>query len=251
MRWNIVCATMAGTNHQSNGINCQDQVFQLPVKDKYICITMADGAGSMKNASHGSDLAVKEAKNILEKTGQDIFSMTEQQISELLLGHLTIKIQEACQQLNCRKNDLASTLLFFVCNGEKFVAGNIGDGLVGCIASNEEEEIILDQERGRFINYSFFITDNDCQQHMRIAIGDYDPTKVYFLLTDGSCDCLYETSNHTYANALHIFAQWMRKYPFYSVKKALHQTMHKVFPKRTDDDCAIALITTQELAMME
>jgi hypothetical protein len=36
----------------------------------------------------------------------------------------------------------------------------------------------------------------------------------------------------------------MKNYPHYSVKKALIQTMFKLFPKRTDDDCAIALITT-------
>ena len=72
----------------------------------------------------------------------------------------------------------------------------------------------------------------------------WDNATVYFLLTDGSCDCLYNPSDATFAKALHKFAGWTRRYPFHDVWEAIIQNMHRLFPKRTSDDCALALLTT-------
>jgi len=105
-----------------------------------------------------------------------------------------------------------------------------------------EGTVILGQEHSKYVNESFFITDPNCEEKLRVFIGSYDPDSTYFLLTDGSCECLLNDRDGTYAPALHTFTKWMWKYPHHAVSKAIGQKMYSLFPKRTDDDCAIALI---------
>ena len=243
MRWKFIGTTMKGTIHQNNGIKCQDRIDKY-MSDQFACVAMADGAGSVSRAYDGAELAVKETTEILKKLGERLFSAENEEIASVLLSHLGKRFDDTSRLYNCRKGELASTLMFFACNGNRYVAGNIGDGMVGSIGSDGCSEIILNQEQGPYANYSFFLTDDDCMSHLRITKGEYDPDRVYFLLTDGSCDCLYNPSDATFAKALHKFAGWTRRYPFHDVWEAIIQNMHRLFPKRTSDDCALALLTT-------
>ena len=245
MYWKIVCATMNGTIHQKNGVRCQDRV-RKHMSDGFACTTMADGAGSVSRASEGAELAVGGASGILVQLGPRLFTMTEEEVASVILSRLHEKIDEACLRHNCRRGDFATTLLFFATDGRRYVAGNLGDGLVGSIGSDGSSETISGQERGPYSNYSFFLTDDDCMEHFRITSGDYDPGRVYFLMTDGSCDCLCLPREGTFARALHEFARWTREYPVHAVREAVLQNMHRLFPLRTNDDCALALMMGQQ-----
>ena len=232
---------MTGTTHLQNKEKCQDIIWQS-VSNHFTCVTMADGAGSAPFATEGATIAVEASKRWLEQERQSLFDMDADTIKTNIIAHLWEEFGEACQEKKCDMTDLSTTLLFLATDGRKLVAANIGDGLVGRIGNDGQQEIILGQDHGKYVNESFFITDPKCEEKLRVFIGPYDPDSTYFLLTDGSCDCLYNDAEKTFAQALHIFTKWMWKYPHQAVSKAIGQKMYELFPKRTDDDCAIALV---------
>lgn len=241
MKWNIACANMTGTAHLQNNEKCQDIIWQH-VSNQFACVTMADGAGSVPYATEGATIAVEASKRWLEQTRQDLFDMDADTIRKKTISHLWEELGKVCHDKKCPMADLSTTLLFLATNGKRLVAVNIGDGLVGRIGNDGRQEVILGQEHSKYVNESFFITDPNCEEKLRVFIGSYDPDSTYFLLTDGSCECLLNDRDGTYAPALHTFTKWMWKYPHHAVSKAIGQKMYSLFPKRTDDDCAIALI---------
>ena len=245
MKWKISCATMTGKMHLENKENCQDLVWQS-LSDRFSCITMADGAGTASFAEKGACLAVETVKSFLEQKGPDIFTMEVEDLKKAILLLLRQQFTEACQENRCGMIDLSTTLLFFATDGEHYVAANIGDGLVGRIAQDGEEEVILQQDLGHFVNETYFITDADSERHFHITIGDFDSGSTYFLLTDGSCDCLCNSRPPLFAPLMHKFVRWLKEYPFEEVNTALGTMMYKLFPNRTDDDCAIAMLKMEE-----
>ena len=242
MKWNIANAAIGGTTHKQNGERCQDFARKAWTKD-FACITMADGAGTASHAVDGASVTAEETKRLLKRLGESLFYMDEAEIRQQLLSHLRERLKAECLERGCAMVDLSTTLIFFATDGKRYAAANIGDGMVGRIGPDGQQEIILAQDLGAFVNECHFITDSDSERHIHVARGDYDPESVYLSLTDGSCECLFNDHDNTFAPALHIFAQWMRKYPQDEVTKALHMKMRQLFPRRTDDDSAIALLT--------
>lgn len=245
MKWKISCATMIGKTHQDYNEDCQDVIWQS-LSDSFSCMTMADGAGTARYAKEGATIAVETAKYFLEQKGPSVFSMGADELKDTFLLLLRQQFTEACKQLRCRMVDLTTTLLFFATDGKQFVAANIGDGLVGRIGHDGEEEVILKQNIGRFVNETYFITDADSERHFHITIGDFDSGSTYFLLTDGSCDCLCNSRPPLFAPLMHKFVRWLKEYPFEEVNTALGTMMYKLFPNRTDDDCAIAMLKMED-----
>ncbi len=242
MKWNIVSVAMKGTTHMQNGEKCQDYIGRSLSND-FAYITLADGAGAVKYATEGAVTAAEETKRQLETLGESLFSMDVGEIRGWLLTNLREKFMEECRNRQCTMKDLSTTLAFFATNGREYVAANIGDGLVGRIATDGQQEVILDQDQGAFVNECHFITDTDCEQSLHIKKGRHEPGSVYFLLSDGSCECLYNDRKKTFSPALHVFSDWMWRFSHHAVSKAIITKMSQLFPLRTDDDCAITLLS--------
>lgn len=250
MKWKVSPARIIGKTHLEHKEACQDMVWQS-LSYNFSCITMADGAGTALYAEKGATIAVETAKFFLEQKGPSVFAVGADELKATLLSLLHRKFTEACKTLRCRMVDLTTTLLFFATDGKQYVAANIGDGLVGRIGHDGEEEVILQQDIGRYVNESYFVTDADCECHFHITIGDFDSGSVYFLLTDGACDCLCSSIPPLFAPLMHKFVQWQRKFNHLQVKDAMEKTMYKLFPSRTDDDCAILMLSVEDYGNSE
>lgn len=241
MKWNVPYCYIPGSRHLDAGSESQDNVL-AKLTDDFVCVVMADGAGSVKNGGEGAKLVTNVARSVLVDWNTDIFDMTEDSLREELITELKIQLHELAREKDCEFESFASTFLFFAADGKRFLAGNLGDGLIGVINEQNQAETLLAPENGNFLNESFFVTDDDCINHLRLISGKYSLSNIYFLMTDGSCDCLYDRNAKTFADALSVFADWTRRYDHRAVTDALRTTMYKLFTKRTLDDCAIALI---------
>ncbi len=241
IKWNVPNCFIPGSRHLREGSDSQDYVL-AKLTDEFACVVIADGAGSVKNGGEGARLVTSVARSVLVDWNTDIFDMTEGSLREELITELKIQLHELARKMECEFESFASTLLFFATDGKRFLAGNLGDGLIGVINEQNHAETLLGPENGNFLNESFFVTDDDCINHLRLFSGSYSLSNIYFLMTDGSCDCLYDRKAKTFADALSIFADWTRKYDFRQVNEALYLSMCKWFTQRTLDDCAIALI---------
>ncbi len=243
MKWKIPYAYVPGTRHSQDEVECQDYAL-AKLSDGFACVVVADGAGSVANAGQGAKLACEITRDFLFDININLFSMNPEEIKEELITEIRIQLHAAAREMKCEFESFASTLLFFATDGVNFLAGNVGDGLVGVIDEHNHASTLLVPENGNFLNESFFVTDDDCKSHLRFLYGKFSQSSIYFLMTDGSCDCLYNRREKTFASALDVFADWMRRYDDHRlISSALRDTMFRLFRKATSDDCALAFIS--------
>ena len=96
------------------------------------------------------------------------------------------------------------------------------------------------------VNQSYFITHKNAQEHFRIGMGPYKDNMIYFLMTDGTAECLYNFKHETFSKALTTYCNWTVKYNPYDVNNYLKISMIRLFPQKTNDDCALAMIYLRE-----
>ena len=237
MFWKISSSCIPGHNKKVG----QDYIFLRPDGD-YVFVVGADGAGYARYANEGAKFVSKEMRDLLTMHKADIFSYSDHEIKENLLDVLRQKIEQKAIENNARMDDYMSTLMFFVSDGRQYIAANLGDGMIGCMDSDGNGTVISSPEKGKYVNQSYFVTQPDSYEHLRIERGTYDPEKVYFLMTDGSAECLYDNRNRSFARIMSVFCDWIRKYEPHPVSDNLKTAMMKLFPQVTSDDCALALI---------
>jgi|GEM_PF-3011829 len=246
MIWNIPSYSMTGSSHLAVNKPGQDYIkVSLNLENGTAIVVVTDGVGSARLAFEGSRSLAKKVAAQLEQRDTDLLGWSDGDIRLWLANVVSDWLRAESERLKCEPKDLNSTLMIFLSDGEKFIAGSIGDGLIGRIGT-DDYEVILEPEHGETINASYFVATSDFNRHFRVVRGRFDIGSVYFVLTDGSCDCLYNYRERTYAEALRIFCEWTRKYEHKAVNNALRDVATNLFREVTSDDCAIALIQGRE-----
>jgi len=241
MKWKVARATMIGRTHQMTNTKCQDFICQQP-SDDFICVVAADGSGSAMYSLEGAHFVAEETRDILFERGDTLFELNDDEIRHVILQNLDEKLRKMANERGCPVDEFASTLSFFASNGNDFIVGNLGDGLIGYKDSTGAFCTLLNQERGKYANVSYFVTGDNSKGHLRIKRGSFSTSHVYFIMTDGTVECLYNKRTRSYANALSVYCGLLDKYEHMQINNALTTSMYKLFPSRTNDDCALAII---------
>lgn len=241
MEWQIIGPKLRGKRSFEKDTKGQDIVVQY-VSDDFACIVVTDGVGSALYALEGAQKSAYKALNHMKDLGSEIFEFSDERLRQSLLGLLIDELKECAEKEGSSIKEFASTLMFFVTDGRQYISGNLGDGLVGSIDKKSNSEVIHAPEKGKYANQSYFITSSESHEHLRISRGQYDKDKIYFLMTDGTVDCLYNYITKEYAKALHTFCKWVRNYDRAIAFWAIVKSMQAYFPQRTDDDCVLVLI---------
>lgn len=241
MRWNVTKSVITGVGHRYS----QDSISQ-DLADDFVCVVMADGAGVARCAKEGANFTTKVVLEIIKQHKDGIFSYKSEEVRSVILENLLNRLEKMAKKEKNQLEDYMCTLMFFVSNGEKYIIGNLGDGLIGCMDTEGNGRTLSLPEQGKFANQSYFITQEKAEAHLRIGKGRYNTNLVYFLMTDGSAKCLYRFRDETFANALTVFCNWTIKYPSHDVDNNLKTSMIKLFPRMTNDDCALAMVYLRE-----
>ena len=241
MNWKVVTPRICGLRTYTNDSATQDITKQY-ITDDFSCVVVADGVGSALYALDGAQISSSETIEQISSVGEAIFEYSDDRLKELILDHLYDKLGALAAERDCPLKEFASTLMFFITNGEQYIAANLGDGLVGSLSASGDAEVLHEPEKGRFVNQSYFVTSSSAYDHLRICRGRYDASRVYFLMTDGSVECLYNYTTKRYARALEVYCDWVRKYDRRVCIKPMLESMRSLFKHRTDDDCALAFI---------
>ena len=242
--YNMLKIRMTGTAHTEENADCQDAIANR-ADGNFACMVGADGAGQASFGKEGAELVCSTSLDVMARFNTDFVGLQTNDIKVLMNNHLSGKLASKAEELQCHVSDLASTLMFFATDGERYVAGNLGDGMLGYVGPGNKGAVLLGPERGEYVNQSWFVTSHDGFEHLRITRGTFCPDAVYFVLTDGSVDCLYNQRSGTFAPMLDTFCDWMRRFKYNQIHTFVKTAMHKYFPKNTTDDCAMGLLTTK------
>ena len=240
MIWKVIKAEMTGTSHKKNGIPCQDLTSKL-VTDNSCTIVLADGAGTASLAKLGAELTCKSVLRMFDRYFDELFGTDSLLAKTKIIHRIRTRLGIKAKKYNQKKDELASTLLFVSIKNNKFIAGHLGDGIIGIIDEKGDTSVLSEAENGEFANTTYFTTSENYSYHLRLYRGEINNYNSFFLMSDGAADCLYHKKQKTFAPAIRSFSNWIEKYDVESVNQALLENMIKMFPKYTTDDCSFIM----------
>jgi len=236
-------AKMVGSSHKVTNVVCQDSIFVSKRKDLNLySIALSDGAGSCKYSHYGSKISTQTVSSIFMNDFQKLSNMKDSHLSKYIINKIGEKFIEKSNKLKSTPKELSSTLLFIVIKDNKYIAGHIGDGLIGTL-NNGNLSILSYPENGEYSNSTYFVTNKNAHKYLRIYRGDIDSKTSFILMSDGTSETLYDKKNSNLAKANEIFCQWLDVNSEQKMDEILKNNLENIISRKTHDDCSIVIAT--------
>ena len=191
----VAGAYVTGKSHLARNKPCQDRTYSKTLNGTTV-ISLADGAGSKSKSDIGAEIVTQFIAEFLCSNFDKIYEKEEKSSSKTILdGIQKCLIQKANEiKLNPKDlKDLSSTILFVGVKNNKYFAGHIGDGLIGYFGDQKDAKILsYPYNEGVDDKYTVFTTNIDVLENFRIYKDNLNDIKGFVLMSDGTCDTLYE-----------------------------------------------------------
>ena len=272
--WRVASALQQGRTHVATSVPCQDQVTTLALPDGTVVGALADGAGSARFSQYGAELVVTRASRLVAELFEPLFRATNNlgrlraRVVQELQGILARAASEGLDVADvdrrrlglpdrfetslipCGLRDLATTVLVVAVRGDRFVALQLGDGVIGAENVLKSGTRIVRAlgipDNGEFANETTFITSSGAAGSLRIYRGRVETTTRsiagFVLMSDGPEASLYKKSTRTMATACSKLLQACRELPSDIMAEQLGQALRDVIAPRTHDDCSLVLV---------
>lgn len=238
--WKIVGATIQGTSHIKDAIPCQDFI-KYSERNNVYCIALADGAGSCSHSAIGAEIACQTICNMILRDFDVIYNLEESKFQQKLIHAIRTRVGIKAKKEGVTKSEFSSTLLFVAHQDNKFIIGHIGDGVIGYI-KDDTLLVLSEPENGEFANTTYFFTTKNYKRHLRIKKGIFEGVKAFFLMSDGSAECLFHKKDKVFSKALFTISNWINEYDEQIVNMAIKENMGDLFISHTSDDCSLIMI---------
>lgn len=239
--WHLLNCAVQGRGHVSVGIPCQDKT--LTYQDKEISlIALADGAGSAHLSHLGAECVVQAIKELMTSEFDRIY-MTEDGVSikQELLAYLNKRLLELSNEYKCEIQELASTLLFVVIKGEKYILAHLGDGVIG-YQKGGELKIATEPNNGEFVNETVFVTSRSALHSIKMMRGSLNGITGFVLMSDGTENSFYDKKNKRLAKGISKIMKLSMLMPRDVVERVVDKAFESTIRMNTTDDCSLALM---------
>ncbi len=240
MKWKLAGSSVIGLSHIKNNLPCQDHISILD-NDDCCCISLADGAGSAKFAELGASIVTSKTCELIEQYFDNFFEDEAKEVREKIIHVLRTNLGKQAKVKEAVKRDFASTLLFVAIKGDNFIAGHIGDGIIGYI-KGDELITLSPPENGEYINETYFVTSINYQKNLRLFKGSVENISGFVLMSDGTCESLFDKANRNLAPIVKEIVEWLDENPTDVVTNALKSNLEEVIRNKTLDDCSLAIM---------
>ncbi len=225
----VATASVTGKTHIETKIDCQDII------KKYIgensCVTvLSDGAGSKKYGRRCAEILCDAVVDYF-KEGIGKFN-SEKFITRLLFTLSNHDLDE--------KNS-GATLLFTVVDGDNFLIGHLGDGVIIEGIDTKFKAVSL-PENGHLANLTYFLPSSDVYEHFRYALGKITKNTIFIMASDGVSDLLYDPKTNIGYSACERIAEWVEEYSETECAEILKDNLKEIFSNYSSDDLSIAVI---------
>ncbi|MFM6062148.1 MAG: PP2C family serine/threonine-protein phosphatase [Microcystis panniformis] len=188
--WKTLCQSVVGSFHVQTGLPCQDYgAYKLLGQDVLIG-AVADGAGSAKHSDLGAKITVEAALQFLEENLKKTAlaaTETEAELKEIfwrLLAYVQQILQKEAEKEQLDINDLATTLLVVLVTSKRLAAMQIGDGFIVFKPLGGNYQLLLQPDKGEYINETTFVTSSNAVEDMQIKVLT-EPVAFICVATDG------------------------------------------------------------------
>ena len=240
MQWDIICGAVQGVGHAKQELPCQDKTAVVDTGDCHV-MALADGAGSARLSHAGAECVTQTLCHHLSREFERLYAtnnaaIVRAELEELVRG----KLQELAVELNCRLQDLGSTLLLAAIKGEHYILLHLGDGIIA-YRKNGNLRIASAPVNGEYANSTVFTSSEHAFESMKLIKGKLGGIDGFVLMSDGSCASLYDKTQAEAAPVLGWLMDLCTYIPAKEVEEGLTESMEEV-KAMTDDDCSIAIM---------
>lgn len=185
-----------GIEHERRGLPCQDALGGRICGNGCRVYAVADGASSASFAEEAAGANVAAVLDYFETKGLDYFLRLEpEERSREILEACRRELYLVRERLGTDWMQLSATLLFFVCDGERWAAGHLGDGVLLVQSRDGEGLLYSEPENAGRKSATYFTVLPDAAEHLRIHAGSPDRTPGRVLLmSDGPCNMFHTRS---------------------------------------------------------
>lgn len=259
-KWKQSDAYYIGSSHSSRGEICQDRTYSL-INNGVHAIALADGAGSKEYSHLGSEFVTRKVCELLtenfyeyllycEKRGvsEEEYNNNNKKLSKMIIDELLKGLNKISVEKNISIFDLSSTLLFYAMKDNYYIQGHIGDGVIGLLINTNgttDVKVASEPKNGDQPNITFFITDPDSYENLRIEGGTNHEVNGVILISDGTQELLYngvifhESTSKIFEKFNYVTPKEFREI----LTIFLKETASKV----TDDDLSINILYKESL----
>lgn len=214
-----MCVT--GKDHIKRGAECQDRTHYIKKNGVHV-LSLSDGAGSREKSQYGAEIATKSICDFVSNNFIELIILSEKRgknqeeinrdlakLKNMIIDYVQKDLNEFVYKNNgISLNDLSCTLLFVAVRNNQYLLGHIGDGVIGALTSemgNETLKVLSHPENGGAPNITYFITDENAIDHLRVSSGELPNLKGLILMSDGPEDALYSKNDGLNDNTYIIF----------------------------------------------
>lgn len=212
---------VVGKSHLKSNVDCQDRTYYIKKNGVHV-LSLSDGAGSREQSQYGAEIVTKFICEYVSENFIELLILSERRgkaseqvdkdlnkLKTKLIEHLIKELNEFVYKNNgITLDDLACTLMFIAVRNNQYLLGHIGDGVIGALTSdmgNETLRVLSHPENGGAPNITYFITDDNSIDHLRISSGDLPNLKGLILMSDGPEEALYSKNDGLNDNTFILF----------------------------------------------
>ena len=218
-KWKTCGIAVQGKDHIDAGVVCQDNVAALCANGVH-AIALSDGGGSRKFSQIGSEYSTKAAVQLLVERFDDFYVRMERiaqggRNAQSLLLALRLEILDAVlnalrEQVSAERAllDFGCTLQFAAVKDGRYIAGHVGDGVMAALYQRglaRRVEVLSHPENGEGPNVTFFVTDHNAKDHLRLLHGECHQLEGILMMSDGPEELLYSAANGMHQNTQKLF----------------------------------------------
>ena len=191
MKWNVAAGSATGISHIREGLPCQD-AFAHSCSGQWLVAVVCDGAGSACHsdigANHAVETIIRELTHILDMAPQTIQGSEEFWRKAVIAtvdstrSQLKNKIPGQLADLS----DYHATVIGTTVGPNYGFFFHIGDGAGFAFERGHRETCVVSPpENGEYADLTFFYTQDNWRDHLRLTFFDNSPD-IVALMSDGA-----------------------------------------------------------------
>lgn len=253
-KWKSCGVRAQGKDHIASGVTCQDNVAELAQNGVH-AIALSDGGGSRKYSEVGSEHATKAACALLCARFDEIYARLEEidaagaqaprKLLALRLEILDVVLGALRAQVTAERTmrDFGCTLQFAAVKDGRYIVGHVGDGVIAGLYQrglSRRVQVLSHPENGDNPNVTFFITDHDAKDHLRMGHGECRQLEGILMMSDGPEEVLYSQGG-MHQNTAKLFDNF-RGVPRAEYAAALTKFLTGNIARHSFDDLSLNLL---------
>lgn len=230
------CAVQIGSGHRQRGLPCQDSArgFAGPGG---CAIALADGAGSRPDSHFAARAVTQALGQALARDFDRWYGMPDPVLGPALLDLARRAVEEEAPGVP----PACTLLLFAVGEQGRCLLVHLGDGAALGVGPGGGM-LLSGPENGEEENITYFVSNSDAADHLRIRRQLPPDCHTVLLCSDGSAASLLNPRTGSVAPGVAVLARQTATLPRQTAEDYMEEDLDRLFRPRTPDDMSLAVL---------